>query len=214
LVARLTGGWFAADVLSLVPLEALFGRHMRVWQLLKANRLLRLHRVVTAACRLPSAHSPPRQLLQLTALLLAIAHVMACGWWAVGISQTDMHRWTAAAGLEPLQPLAPSHAQLTLERYTASLHWSVGMLCLAYDTGARTLDEQWFAMGCSMVAMLLYATVVALMVSALLPRRNNLLSIVNKLLYMDQVRPIRSLLPLTPPTNLRRSADTLNLLLR
>ena len=186
MVAHLTRSWFAADVVSLVPLEALFGRHVRVWELLKANRLLRLHRVVAAARRLtPSGDSPPRLLLRLTALLLAVAHVMACGWWAVGAS----HRWTAVAGLEPLQPLAPSHAQLTLERYTASLHWSVGVLCLAYDTGARTLDERWFAVACSLVAALLYATIVALMVSALLPRDHNLLSIVNTLLFMDQVRP-------------------------
>ena len=186
MVAHLTRSWFAADVVSLVPLEALFGSHVRVWELLKANRLLRLHRVVAAARRLtPSGDSPPRLLLRLTALLLAVAHVMACGWWAVGAS----HRWTAVAGLEPLQPLAPSHAQLTLERYTASLHWSVGVLCLAYDTGARTLDERWFAVACSLVAALLYATIVALMVSALLPRDHNLLSIVNTLLFMDQVRP-------------------------
>jgi hypothetical protein len=62
------------------------------------------------------------------------------------------------------------------------------VLCLAYDMGARTLSEQWFAMASLLVAVLLYATIVATVVAAMLHRReHNLLSTVNELLCIDQV---------------------------
>jgi hypothetical protein len=76
----LLGTAVVTDLASLVPLELFFASYVRVWELLKANRLLRLHRVVAKARQWNESDGTPAALLRLVALLLSVAHVIACGW--------------------------------------------------------------------------------------------------------------------------------------
>jgi hypothetical protein len=132
IIKRYLRSWFALDVLIVgsdwagVVLEsggmgfsqaAGLARVSRIVRVVRLLRLVRMQEVIASITeRIQSGNMIlALQVLKLIAFLLSVCHVMACGWWGVGIS-TDGTNWVEEYGYDA--------KEIGLQ-YLVSLHWSL-----------------------------------------------------------------------------------------
>lgn len=135
-------GWFVIDLLSTVPFDKLakladFGggssgtsaallsakllRGLKVLRLVKLARLRRLGRLVS---RLEDAVYTNQSLLELAKLafiMLFVAHLVACVWFAVGLlGDASKGTWITRVGYDD-----PTLPDLALLQYVGSMYWAI-----------------------------------------------------------------------------------------
>lgn len=88
---RYVRGWFAVDVVTAIPLDALFHKQLRSFALVKTLRLVRARKLLQSSARARSS-ALLRVCLTLASWLL-IAHWAACSFYALGYYSVCVLGW-------------------------------------------------------------------------------------------------------------------------
>jgi len=194
IVPRYLRSWFlidfscvAGDLVNIFPVLFLgssggqagtLSRILRVAKLARFLRVLgmvRMLRVMNAMnnfmeAQLSEAWRMMVRILQISASLIWLGHLCACGWYAVGIGMPKGELgedWTeTAVGLNQeriIKDLGPWY------QYVTSYHWGLAQITLgAHDINPINSNERIFTIACNLFGLLFGGTLIAILSNTLI----------------------------------------------
>lgn len=166
--------WFALDaVIILSDWFEIIGAGVGALRLLKGSRIFRIIRMVRLLRmakmqqriggfieRIQSEKTEIMvDILKIVTVLLVVAHLMACSWWAIGVKERSDLSWPAVHGFQD--------TDLALQ-YSMSLHWSMSQFAGGMDEVVPTnAIERVFAISAFLVCFILAALFLSSLTSSM-----------------------------------------------